>query len=270
MLMLPVSLLVLIPFFYAPLAGLLARPFLPEDGRSVWSAYHEVLAESHILGTTWQSFEIAGISFLIGLAVGYPLAYIIRFRLSERAQLPVLLALVLSGSVSDIVRIYAWYALLGKHGVVNEVIIGTGLTDEPLRWLLFSRFAVILVLTTGWLPYVVIPIHTSLRSVDVRHIEAARDLYAGRWALFGSLLLPMSAPGILGAFIIVFVPTLSEFATPQLVGGPSSLMLGNFISDQLLVAGDWPTAAAAASLLLLLSVGLIVAAQRLTRRIYGR
>jgi len=267
--MLPVSLLFLVPFFYAPLAGLLVRPLRPEDGGTTWSAYENVLGAGYLIDTVRQSFEIAGLSFVLMLLLGYPLAYLIRFRVPPHARLPVMMLLVLAGSISDIVRIYSWYALLGNNGVVNKFLMGIGLTDEPVDGLLFSRFAVVLVLTAGWLPYVVIPIYSAMRAVDPSVIEAARDLYAGRFALFRSVLLPMSAPGILGAFIIVFVPVLSDFATPALVGGPSSLMVGNFVSDQLLQVGDWPTAAAAASLLLVLSLVLVGGAQWATRRFHG-
>jgi spermidine/putrescine transport system permease protein len=267
--MLPLSLLMLVPFFYAPLAGLLARSVRPEDGGSVWSAYRQVLGTGHLLGTVRQSFEIAGLSFGLMLLLGYPLAYLIRFRIRPHLRLPLLMLLVLAGSISDIVRIYSWYALLGTHGIVNKTLMGIGLTSEPIHGLLFSRFAVVIVLTAGWLPYVVIPIYSAMRSIDASLVEASRDLYAGRFALFRSVVLPMSAPGILGAFIIVFVPVLSDFATPALVGGPSSLMVGNFVSDQLLQVGDWAAASAAASLLLVVSMLLVVGAQWVTRRFSG-
>ncbi len=267
--MLPLSLLFLVPFFYAPLAGLLVRPLQPDDGGSAWSAYQDVLSTGHLLTTVRQSFVIAGLSFGLMLALGYPLAYLIRFRMPPHARLPVLLLLVMAGSISDIVRIYSWYALLGTNGVVNKLLIGVGVTDGPVDGLLFSRFAVGVVLTAGWLPYVVIPIYSAMRAIDASMIEASRDLYAGSFALFRSVLLQMSAPGILGALIIVFVPVLSDFATPALVGGPSSMMVGNYVSDQLLQVGDWPTASAAASLLLVLSLMLVAGAQWVTRRFYG-
>jgi len=267
--MLPLSLLMLVPFFYAPLVGLLARSIRPDEGGSMWSAYDEVIKTGHLLGTVRQSFEIAGMSFGLMLLLGYPMAYLIRFRVRPHWRLPLLMLLVLAGSISDIVRIYSWYALLGTHGIVNKALMGMGITDEPIHGLLFSRFAVVIVLTAGWLPYVVIPIYSAMRSIDASLVEASRDLYAGRFALFRSVVLPMSAPGILGAFIIVFVPVLSDFATPALVGGPSSLMVGNFVSDQLLQVGDWPSASAAASLLLVVSMALVLGAQWVTRRFSG-
>jgi spermidine/putrescine transport system permease protein len=268
--MLPLSLLFLIPIFYLPLGNLFVRSFQPDGGSSIWSAYKGVLQTGDLLSTVRQSFVIAGLSFAIMLLLGFPLAYLIRFRMPPHMRLPVLMLLVLAGSISDIVRIYSWYALLGANGVVNRALMGLGITHAPVHWLLFTRFAVVLVLVAGWLPYVVIPIYTAMRSIDASVIEASRDLYAGRFALFRSVLLPMSAPGILGAFIIVFVPVLSDFATPSLVGGPSSLMVGNFVSDQLLQVGDLPGSSAAASLLLVMSLVLVGGAQWATRRINKR
>lgn len=267
--MLPIGFMVLIPFFYLPVVLLLVRAFRPEDGGSTFSAFTSVFSEGHLLGTIRQSFEIAGLSFGLMLLLGYPLAYLICFKLSQRLQLPALLLLVMSGSISDIVRIFGWYSLLGRKGVINSALMHIGIIDVPLDGLLFSRFAVVIVLTSGWLPYVVIPIYSAMRTIETRQLEAARDLYSSPFATFKNVVLPMSAPGILGAFIIVFIPVLSDFATPQLVGGPSSLMIGNFVSDQVLQVGDLPAAAAAATLLLVISVVLIGFAQRITRRFHG-
>jgi len=234
------------------------------------SAYGAVLTGGGLTTTLQRSFEIAGISFGLMVLLGYPLAYLICFRTKPKWQMPVLLLLVMSGGVSDIVRIFAWYALLGYNGVINRGLINAGVVNQPITSLLFSRLAVVIVLTSGWLPYVVIPIYSAMRTIESSHLEAARDLYSGRFSAFRNVVLPMSAPGVLGAFIIVFIPVLSDFATPQLVGGPTSLMIGNFVSDELLQVGDFPAAAAGATLLLLVSIVLIVVAQRLTRRFYGR
>jgi spermidine/putrescine transport system permease protein len=268
--LLAVALLVLVLFFYAPLITLLVRSFRAEPGQGPMSAYKAALTGGELATTLQQSFEIAGISFALMLLLGYPLAYLICFRTKPKWQMPILLLLVMSGGVSDIVRIFAWYALLGYNGVINRGLISAGLVNQPVGSLLFSRLAVVIVLTSGWLPYVVIPIYSAMRTIEPSHLEAARDLYSGRFSAFRNVVLPMSAPGVLGAFIIVFVPVLSDFATPQLVGGPTSLMIGNFVSDELLQIGDFSAAAAGATLLLLVSIVLIVLAQRLTRRIYGR
>lgn len=267
--MLPFGLLLLIPFFYAPLVALLARSFAPDEDGKPWVAYEHLLTQGHLTTALKQSFEIAGMSFGAMLLVGYPIAYLVCFRMKQRWQLPTLLLLVMSGCVSDIVRIFAWYSLLGQDGVLNKFLTTVGLIDHPLTAILFTRLAVVIVLSAGWLPYVVLPIYSAMRTIDRTHLEAASDLYSSSFSVFRNIVLPMSAPGVLGAFIIVFVPLLSDFATPQLVGGPSSLMIGNFVSDQLLQVGNWPAAAAAATMLLVVSVLLITVAQRVARRFYG-
>ncbi|MCW2857854.1 MAG: potB 3 [Marmoricola sp.] len=267
--MLPIGYLVLIPLFYVPVVLLLVKAFQPDNGGGAFSAFTSVFSEGHLLGTIRQSFEIAGLSFGLMLLLGYPLAYLVCFKMQQRFQLPTLLLLVMSGSISDIVRIFGWYSLLGREGVINSALMHLGITHAPVDGLLFSRFAVVIVLTSGWLPYVVIPIYSAMRTIEARQLEAARDLYSSPFATFKNVVLPMSTPGILGAFIIVFIPVLSDFATPQLVGGPSSLMIGNFVSDQVLQVGDLPAAAAAAALLLAMSVVLIGVAQRVTRKFHG-
>jgi spermidine/putrescine transport system permease protein len=267
--MTPLGLLCLLPFFYVPLFALLVRSFRPGHNQPWWGAYHQMLSDGHLASTLGQSFEVAGITFVSMLIIGYPLAYIINFRMKKSWQLPMLLLLIISGGVSDIVRIFAWFTLLGYHGILNEGLLKAHLIHQPISVILFSRLAVVLVLAAGWLPYVVIPIYAAMRTIDGSYLEAARDLYSNPLAVLRHVVAPMSAPGILGAFIVVFVPLLSEFATPQLVGGPKSLMIGNLVSDQLLEVGNVPAAAAGATLLLVIAVILITAAQRVSGRVYG-
>ncbi len=266
--MTPLGMLFLLPFFYVPLFALLVRSVRPAHGHW-WSAYSQMLSQGDLLPILRQSFTIAGITFVAMLLIGYPLAYIITFKMKRSSHLPVLLILIISGSVSDIVRIFAWYTLLGYHGILNEGLLKLGIIHSPITVILFSRLAVVLVLAAGWLPYVVIPIYAAMRTIERSLLEAAKDLYSSPFAVLRNVIVPMSAPGILGAFIVVFVPLLSEFATPQLVGGPNSLMVGNLVSDQLLEVGNWPAAAAGATLLLVIAVVLITAAQRISRRAYG-
>ena len=271
--LLPIALIPLAVFFYGPLSGLLVQSLGPASTRPAdafaLSSYLKLIGEPSFLSVVGNSFYIAGTAFLIMLAIGYPLAYLIAFRVN-RGRLLILLLLVLSGSVSDIVRIFAWRTILGSTGIINSALIQAGVIREPLAFLLFSPFAVMVVLSAGWLPYVVIPIYAAMRTIDRSTVEVAQDLYGKPLQVIRHVILPLSFPGILGAFVIVFVPLLTEFATPQMVGGPRSLMLGNLVSDQILLLGNWPVGSAAATLLLLLSIGLIVMAQRLSKRIYGQ
>jgi spermidine/putrescine transport system permease protein len=269
----PIALIVLGLLFYAPLLGLLVQSLGPSgstvSGGAPFASYAKLLAQSSFWLVVQNSFFIAGSAFAIMLLVAYPLAYLLAFKI-RRGRLLILLALVLTGSVSDIVRIFAWRTILGSSGIINTLLIQLGIIREPLGFLLFSPFAVVVVLAAGWLPFVVIPIYASMRTISPATIDVASDLYAKPMAVIRHVVFPLSFPGILGAFVIVFVPLLTEFATPQMVGGPRSLMLGNIVSDQILGLSNWPVGAAAATLLLLLAVVLIGSAQRISRHIYGQ
>jgi len=150
--------------------------------------------------------------------------------------------------------VLAWKVILGNEGVLNSFLVWVGLRspDHPISQLLYSRFAVILVLTYVWVPFVALPIFVSLESLDRRLLEAACDLGASRWVAFLRVTLPLSLPGVLAAFLFVFIPTVGEFVTPSLVGGTSGYLYGNQIAD-LFQTGfpDWETGSVLALFLLL-------------------
>ena len=194
------------------------------------------------------------VSVLIVLAA-YPLAYYLALSGTKRKYI-LLLLLIAPFLTSYLLRVLAWKVILGSHGVVNTFLFWTGARspDDPVSQLLYSRFAVMLVLGYIWLPFVALPIFVSLESLDRRLLEAATDLGASRLRAFRSITLPLSFPGIVAAFFFVFVPTLGEFVTPSLVGGASGYMYGNQIVD-LFGAGfpDWETG----SVLALFLIGVV-------------
>jgi spermidine/putrescine transport system permease protein len=159
---------------------------------------------------------------------------------------------------SYLLRVLAWKVILGDHGVINSFLFWTGARspDHPISQLLYSRFAVMLVLGYIWLPFVALPIFVSLESLDRRLLEAASDLGASRLQAFRKITLPLSLPGVFAAFLFVFIPTLGEFITPSLVGGTSGYMYGNQIVD-LFGTGfpDWQTG----SVLALFLLGVVAA-----------
>ena len=154
---------------------------------------------------------------------------------------------------SYLLRVLAWKVILGNNGVLNSFLAWTGIrsADHPLSQLLYSRFAVILVLAYVWIPFVALPIFVSLDNLDRRLLEAASDLYASRWQAFLRVTVPLSLPGVVAAFFFVFIPTVGEFVTPSLVGGTSGYMYGNQIAD-LFSTGfpDWETGSVLALFLL--------------------
>jgi spermidine/putrescine transport system permease protein len=196
----------------------------------------------------WRSAQMSLIVSALVVATAYPLAYFLAFS-GTRRKYVLLLLLIAPFMTSYLLRVLAWKVILGDQGVINTFLSSVGL--HPLSFLLYSRFAVMLVLGYVWLPFVALPIFVTLDTLDQRLLEAASDLYASRLQAFLRVTLPLSLPGVVAAFLFVFIPTVGEFVTPSLVGGTSGYMYGNQIVD-LFQQGfpDWETGATLALFLI--------------------
>src|SRR6266516_779101 len=257
---LPVAWLVV--FFLVPIAIVAAYSFdvyslFPGKHGFTLTAWREFLHSSVYLKLFWKSVKMSLIVSAIIVVLAYPLAYYLALSGTKRKYV-LLLVLIAPFLTSYLLRVLAWKVILGNQGVLNSFLVWTGLrsADHPLSQLLYSRFAVMLVLAYVWIPFVALPIFVSLESLDRRLLEAAADLGASRWRAFLRVTLPLSLPGIMAGFLFVFIPTAGEFVTPSLVGGTSGYMYGNQISD-LFSAGfpDWQTG----SVLALFLIGVISA-----------
>jgi spermidine/putrescine transport system permease protein len=208
------------------------------------------------LSLFWKSVKMSVIVSAVIVALAYPLAYYLALSGTKRKYV-LLLLLIAPFLTSYLLRVLAWKVLLGDQGPINSALSSIGLTspDHPLT-LIYSQFAVMLVLGYIWLPFVALPIFVSLDTLDRRLLEAATDLGASRWQAFFRITLPLSAPGVFAAFLFVFIPTLGEFVTPSLVGGTEGYMYGNQIAD-LFGTGfpDWRTG----SVLALFLLGVVLA-----------
>jgi spermidine/putrescine transport system permease protein len=208
----------------------------------------------------WKSVQMSLVVSVLIVLLAYPLAYYLALSGTKRKYI-LLLLLIAPFLTSYLLRVLAWKVILGSQGVVNTFLFWTGIRspDDPISQLLYSRFAVMVVLGYIWLPFVALPIFVSLETLDRRLLEAAADLGASRWRAFRAITLPLSFPGIVAAFFFVFVPTLGEFVTPSLVGGTTGYMYANQIVD-LFSTGfpDWETGSELA-LLLIVVVGVLTA-----------
>jgi spermidine/putrescine transport system permease protein len=204
---------------------------------------------------------------VIVVALAYPLAYYLALSGTKRKYV-LLLLLIAPFLTSYLLRVLAWKVILGNQGVINSFLFSTGLRspDHPISQLLYSRFAVMLVLAYIWLPFVALPIFVSLETLDRSLLEAASDLGASRRWAFLRVTLPLSVPGIFAGFLFVFIPTLGEFVTPSLVGGASGYLYGNQIVD-LFGAGfpDWETGSVLSIFLLVVVAALTVVFSRFLR-----
>jgi spermidine/putrescine transport system permease protein len=215
-------------------------------------AWRAFVHDAVYLRLFWKSVEMSLIVSAIVVLLAYPLAYYLALSSTKRKYI-LLLVLIAPFLTSYLLRVLAWTVILGDQGVVNSFLVWTGIRSpgHPLSQLLYSRFAVMLVLAYIWLPFVALPIFVSLESLDRRLLEAASDLGASRLRAFLRVTLPLSVPGVVAAFLFVFIPTLGEFITPSLVGGATGYMYGNQIVD-LFGTGfpDWETGSVLAMFLL--------------------
>jgi spermidine/putrescine transport system permease protein len=212
--------------------------------------WHDVLHSSVYLHLFLKSAEMALIVSAVVVVTAYPLAYYLALS-GTRRKYVLLLVLIAPFLTSYLLRVLAWKVILGDQGVINSFFSWTGITNHPLSFLLYSRFAVMLVLAYVWLPFVALPIFVTLESLDRGLLEAASDLGASRLQTFRRVTLPLSMPGVIAAFLFVFIPTVGEFVTPSLVGGASGYMYGNSIVDQFETGfPDWETGSVLALLLL--------------------
>src|SRR5436189_3901223 len=244
-------------FFLAPIAIVASYSvdvysLYPGPHGFTTAAWHDFLHSPVYLRLFWKSVQMSLIVSAIVVALAYPLAYYLALSGTKRKYV-LLLLLIAPFLTSYLLRVLAWKVILGNQGVINSFLFWTGLRspDHPISQLLYSRFAVILVLGYVWLPFVALPIFVSLESIDRRLLETASDLGASRFWAFFRVTLPLSLPGVVAAFLFVFIPTVGAFVTPSLVGGSTGYMYGNQIVD-LFGTGfpDWETGSVLAIFLL--------------------
>jgi spermidine/putrescine transport system permease protein len=211
--------------------------------------------------------RILGFSLLIGagttiftLIMGYPLAYYIaRAPLRQRSML--LFLILVPFWTNFIIRIYAWIMILRTEGLLNTLLINIGVIKVPLD-ILYTPTAVLIGMVYEFLPFMILPLYTSLEKIELSQLEAAADLGARPWKAFLRVTLPLSVPGMVAGSILVFIPAMGMFVVPDLMGGAKTMLVGNLIRNQFLTARDWPFGAAASMVLLLLTLAVTMAYTR--------
>jgi len=254
----------LVVFFLGPVAivaaysvGLLT--LFPGDALFTLDSWRSFLGGSVYLGLFWKSVRMSLIVSTSVVLLAYPIAYYLAFG-TQRRKYVLLLVILAPFFTSYFLRVLAWKVILGDQGVINSFVFWLGLRDPdyPIPQLLYSRFTVMLVLAYVWAPFVALPIFVSLESMDRRLLEAASDLGAGRWKSFWKITFPLSVPGVIAAFVFVFIPSIGEFVTPLLVGGTDGFMFGSAINDLFGPGFDWRTGSVLA-IFLLAVVGTLIA-----------
>jgi len=248
-LLLPV-LLILGAFFVYPLFGILLRSVY-KNGYTLES-YRQVVRTAVYLTVIGKTFEMAALVTVSALLLGYPLAYVLA-TVRPRLARVLIVIVVLPFLTSIIVRTYAWMVLLGSNGVVNQYLVALGLTTAPIK-LLYNRAGVVVGMTYVLLPFMVLTLASVMRGIDPALVRAAHSLGASRWGAFRRVFLPLSAPGIAGGTLLVFILSLGFFITPALMGGPSDVMIAMLIEREVEFTLNWSFASTLAVILLALTL----------------
>lgn len=243
----------LVIFFVVPLLIVLLYSFLERGtyGGIIWEfslSNYQRLVKGIYWGVLGRSLWLAFLTTIICLLIGYPLAFFIATR--KQPWRNVLLLLVIIPFWSNfLVRTYAWIVLLSTEGVFNVALQSFQIIDEPMQ-LLFTPFAVAIGLVYGYLPFTILPLYATIEKLDFSLIEAAHDLGANDWRTFIKIILPLTMRGIVAGSLLVFIPTVGAFITPDILGGGKTLSIGNLIQNQFLESRNWPFGSALSMLLM--------------------
>lgn len=240
-------------FFFVPLALVLLISFAARGtyGGIVWSfslANYATLTDPLYLRIYAHSLALAALTTFLCLVLGFPFAYYIARQPARRQPLWLLLVMVPFWT-NFLVRTYAWIFILRTEGLLNTLLRDLRLTDQPLE-ILYSDTAILIGLVYGYLPFMVFPLYAVLSRLDRSLVEAAGDLYGTPWSVFWRVIWPLATPGVLAGSILVLIPSLGAFITPDLLGGGRTMMVGNLIQHEFLVVRDWPLGSAASFVLM--------------------
>ncbi|PWR04666.1 ABC transporter permease [Meridianimarinicoccus roseus] len=234
-----------------------------DNYREAWTdpIYRELMA---------RSVYISGVVTLITVVLAFPVAYYISFHVAPERKALWIFLVTIPFWTSYLVRIFLWKVILGFNGVLNTSLIGIGLIDAPLTVILYNLNAVVIALAHAFAPFAILPIFVALERIDRSLLEAARDLGETARSAFVRVTLPLAMPGVVAASLIVFIPTIGDYITPRLVGGPGGLMIANMIQTQFLRLNNAPMGATLAVLAMLIVSGIALLFVLANRRFLKR
>lgn len=268
------------PAIYAVL--LLAAPLALLALYSVWTdGYLEIIRDFTVANyvETWTNplyrtvlVRSLGVALLVTLAtvlLAFPVAYFVSFHVKPQRKSTWLFLITIPFWTSYLIRVFLWKVILGYNGVMNTGLMKLGVIAEPLTFLLYNTNAVVITLAHAYAPFAILPIFVALERIDRSLLEAGQDLGESKFATFRRVTLPLAMPGVVGAVLIVFIPTIGDYVTPQLVGGPEGRMVANLIQLQYLRLDNYPLGSAIAmsamGVVAVISAVFLLATRRYTR-----
>ncbi len=245
------------PFVYAlallalPLLAIVLFSFWTQDFMTVDTSFtlanYRELLDKPIYGLLLgRSLMVSGVVTLVTVILAYPVAYFLSFHVDPSRKSLWLFLITIPFWTSYLIRVFLWKVILGYNGVINSGLIGIGVIDEPLTFILYNVNAVIITLAHAFAPFAILPIYVALEKIDRSLLEASQDLGEGRVRTFFRVTLPLSMPGLVAAVLIVFIPTIGDYVTPELMGGAGGKLIANMIQTQFLQLNNAPLGAALA------------------------
>lgn len=255
------------PFLYAlallalPLGAIVLFSFWTQDYLTLvteptFANYREAWEEPLYGELLRRSLWISGAVTVVTVVLAFPIAYFVSFYVRPERKSLWLFLITIPFWTSYLIRVFLWKVILGFNGVLNTSLQGLGFIDEPLTFILYNANAVVITLAHAFAPFAILPIFVSLERIDRALIEAGRDLGESRLMTFWRVTLPLAMPGVVAAVLIVFIPTIGDYVTPRLVGGPEGTMIANMIQTQFLRLNNAPMGAALA-VIAMISVSFI-------------
>ena len=231
--------------------------------------YQDVVEKPIFEALLVRSLVISGFCAVVTVLISYPMAYYVAFHVHRRKMLWIIL-MTLPFWTSYLLRVFAWKVILGFNGVLNTGLMSVGIINEPLEFLIYSPTAVVITLAHAWAAFAILPIYVSLEKIDRSLLEAAADLGDGPMRAFFRVTLPLSLPGVIAAMLLIFIPTVGDYVTPALVGGPDGLMMANIIQAMFGKVNNWPLGAALAVSMMIIVTIISVLYVWLTRKMTER
>lgn len=258
------------PFVYAlailaaPVLTILSYSFLTDGyleviGEFTLGNYRQVLSDPIVRAILLRSLAVSAMVTLVTVVLAFPVAYYLSFVVRPERKSMWLFLITIPFWTSYLIRVFLWKVILGYNGVINSSLTGLGIIDEPLTFILYNVNSIVLTLAHAYAPFAILPIFVALEKIDRSLLEAGRDLGENRLMTFWRVTLPLAMPGVVAAVLIVFIPTIGDYVTPELIGGGKIPMIANLIQVQMLALDNRPlgSALAVTAMLVVAVVSLI-------------
>jgi putrescine transport system permease protein len=234
-----------------PVTGILSLKY-----ENYWTIFRDAeggeLFKTIYIEAYLRSIWYALLTAVLCLLIGYPFAYFIA-RSAPSVRPALLMMVMLPFWTSFLLRVYAWKGILADQGVINQLLMGVGIIDEPIQ-MLYTNVSMLVGMTYVYLPFMILPLYANLVKMDFRLLEAAYDLGTSPFKAFWLVTVPLSKAGIIAGFMLVFIPAVGEFVIPSLLGGPENIMIGRVVWDEMFTSNNWPRASALAVVMILLII----------------